>query len=409
MKRLWLPLVFLASVAVGCGGGGSSPSGKAAKGSAAADSNLVLARVAGRDITVGDLRYHMVRTTGPETVDAYLKNPDIVQVALTALVDQYVWAEMAKREGYKLTDAERRKLYAHESEFLATRYVQDKIVPKARPTEQEIRDYYDQHQQQFLSPGRAAVRHILVGSKQEAESIKKMADDGADFATLAEKYSKDDLTRDLGGALGFVQKGSDILGIGKNDVFTKTVLALDPGQTAIVQTEKGWHVVKVEKREGGGIQPLDEVRKDIVDEIVKQRINRVLNAELDRARDITHTVLLTKNFEKFTGYANNCERLMDLAANHPQVGGQVELYRRVAFDFPDCKEAPRAQFMIGYLKFTKMKDPKGAKKALKRLQVHFGGSSWAKAGKYLTDRLDRDPASVGTPEEILAAATSGGK
>jgi len=65
--------------------------------------DLELARVGKTSITAEDLQHHMEKASSPEKVQEYLRNPDIVQVALASLVDQFVWAEMARREGMKLT------------------------------------------------------------------------------------------------------------------------------------------------------------------------------------------------------------------------------------------------------------------------------------------------------------------
>ena len=103
MKRTWL-FLFAAAVLLGCGGGSDTSSEGTAPSNSDDRMNLVLAEVAGQKIYGSDVRYHMERTTGPTTLDTYLQNPDIVGVALAALVDQYVWAEMARRDGYKLDD-----------------------------------------------------------------------------------------------------------------------------------------------------------------------------------------------------------------------------------------------------------------------------------------------------------------
>jgi len=84
---------------------------------------------------------------------------------------------------------------------------------------------------------------------------------------------------------------------------------------------------------------------------------------------------------------------------------RVELYRRVAADFSECKHAPRAQFMIGYTQLVGLKDKAAARKALMRLQSRFGGSEWRKAGDYLLAHLEADPSTFGTPQEILAEAS----
>jgi Pyruvate/2-oxoacid:ferredoxin oxidoreductase gamma subunit len=409
MKRSWLFLVVVALLA-GCGGGGSN-SASSEEGSNDPDArmNLVLAEVAGHKIYGADVRYHMERTTGPTTLETYLQNPDIVGVALAALVDQYVWAEMARRDGYKLTDEEKRKLYAHETEFLATRYVAEVVVPKAEPSEKEVETFYLEHQENYLAPARVAVRHILVSTEAEARQMVQRAIAGEDFAELAKTYSADPATRELGGALGFVQNGSEILGIGKSSVFEDAVLPLEPGQMNVVKTHMGWHAVKVEQKEGGGVRPFDEVEPEIKDLLTRREVGLVLNQELESARDKTNTRVFGEVFGQFTGQAQNCERLMEMASRHPEAEGRAELYRRVAFEFRDCDEAPRAQFMIAYVRFKEMENPLLARKALERLEREFPDSEWALAGRLLLSRLESDPDELGTPEEILAEATSEGK
>ncbi len=408
MKRSWF-FLFVAVLLMGCGGGSDSKTAATGDSGSSGDNdrmNLVLAEVAGKKIYGSDVRYHMERTTGPATLDTYLQNPDIVGVALAALVDQYVWAEMARRDGYKLTDEEQRKLYALETEFLATRYVADVVAPKAEPTPEEVETFYLEHQDKYLAPARVAVRHILVDTEQEARDLLQRAIQGEDFATLAKTYSKDPVTRDLGGALGYVYRGADILSIGKSSVFEDAVQPLDPGEMNVVHTHQGWHVVKVEEKEGGGVRPFEEVRDEIRDLITRREIGLVLNTELESARDETNTRIFGEVFGQFTGQAQNCERLMQMAAEHPEAEGRAELYRRVAFEFSDCDQAPKAQFMIGYVRFKEMENPLLARKALQRLERQFPDSDWTKAGRYLMGRLDGDPSELGTPDEILAQAMS---
>ena len=113
----------------------------------------------------------------------------------------------------------------------------------------------------------------------------------------------------------------------------------------------------------------------------------------------------SKNFDKFTGIPNNCDRLMELAEQAPENATKVELYRRLAADFPDCEHAGKAQFMIGYTQLVALDNKPAARKALVRLQDKFRGSEWRKAGEYLLEHLDDDPKSLGTPEEVLAKAS----
>ena len=83
-------------------------------------------------------------------------------------------------------------------------------------------------------------RHILVPTKAEADKIIAQLDKGADFATLAKKYSKDPGAAD-GGDLGFFKKGDMV------PAFADAAFALKPGTytKTPVHTQFGWHVIQV--------------------------------------------------------------------------------------------------------------------------------------------------------------------
>jgi hypothetical protein len=369
-------------------------------------SKLVLVWVGDDPIAVSDVRNHMLISTGPANLEAYLQNPDIVHVALSALVDQYVWGQMAEKDGYELTPAERRQLESLRMELLATRYMADVVMEENRPSREEVEAYYNEHQERYIRPSRVAVRHIQVGTREEAEDIKRQIDAGADFQEMVVKYSRDDNTKDIGGALGYVQKNSLILGIGRSDEFERTVLPMNVGEVEVARSGVGWHVVKVEKKEGGDIQSLDDVFQQISDYLMTNRFNRRYGEQLSAAREQAEVRYVDKNIEAFTGIANSAQRIMQQAAEQPDAGGRLTLLRRVAFEFPDDPLAPEAQFRIAYTQYALAKDIVLARKALKRLEGKWPDSEWRKAGDYLMAHLSDKPEEVGTPEDIIRRVRS---
>jgi foldase protein PrsA len=371
--------------------------------------HIVLAKVGDMPITVGDLRNHMIKSTGPKTVDQYMRSADIVQVALGSLMDQFVWADMALKRGMKLDADDQRQVDALRSQLLATKYMNEVLLPEGSPSREAVEKYYREHQDKFVSPVRVAVRHIRVPTEAEARRIEKLAKNGQTFADLARQYSQDNLTRDLGGALGYVQRDVEVMGIGKSPAFYDLVFGLDPGDVGIVQLPDGWHVVKAEKKEGGDVQTLDQVYDQIVLTLNKDLWPNWYQSQLAQAREETGAKFISDAFTKFTGVPDNCQRIMEMAGKHPDPDGRIELYRRVAFDFPDCDSAPEAQFMIGYLFLTSEKKPENAKRALLRLQEKFGASDWRKAGDYLLEHLNDDPSQFGSPDEIMKRAKGAGQ
>jgi len=157
---------------------------------------------------------------------------------------------------------------------------------------------------------------------------------------------------------------------------------------AIAETRRGWHLIRCEKRDGGGLRPLEEVYDDISRAMARRDFPRIYNEELLAAREQFGAEIDAQGFEDYTGVTRNLERIMEMAEAHPDAGGRIELYRRVVFDFPNSEQAPFAQFMIGYLQLTQLNDSYSARKALTRLGQRYPESEWSVAGKYLSQFLD---------------------
>jgi peptidyl-prolyl cis-trans isomerase D len=86
-------------------------------------------------------------------------------------------------------------------------------------TNQQVEQYYQQHQKDFQVPEEVKVRHILIkvapgadaktdaAAKQKAEDLLKQIKGGADFAALAKANSDDPGSKEQGGELGMIQRG----------------------------------------------------------------------------------------------------------------------------------------------------------------------------------------------------------
>jgi len=84
-------------------------------------------------------------------------------------------------------------------------------------------------------------RHILVQTKEEAQTILTRLQAGEDFAALARERSQDENTKEAGGDLGFFQRGQLI-----SPELEEAALALQPDQiSGVVQSQFGYHIVQV--------------------------------------------------------------------------------------------------------------------------------------------------------------------
>ncbi len=115
-------------------------------------------------------------------------------------------------------------------------------------------------------------RHILVQVDKNApmadksaalkkiKDIKSQLNKGADFAELASKYSDDPGSKQKGGDLGYFTKGDMV------PEFEKAAFALNVGQVSEpVQTDFGWHIIKVEEKRAGKKVSFDDAKNDLTE------------------------------------------------------------------------------------------------------------------------------------------------
>ncbi len=106
--------------------------------------------------------------------------------------------------------------------------------------------------------------HILVRSEAEIEEVIAELEAGRDFADVARDHSVDGSAQ-AGGDLGWFGEGVMI------EPFEAAVMALEPGEVSgPVETQFGWHVVKLLDRRDAQVPPLEEVRDDLADHIQRE-------------------------------------------------------------------------------------------------------------------------------------------
>jgi peptidyl-prolyl cis-trans isomerase D len=145
-------------------------------------------------------------------------------------------------------------------------------------TNQQVEQYYQQHQKDFQVPEEVKVRHILIkvptgadaktdaAAKQKAEDLLKQIKAGGDFDALAKANSDDPGSKDQGGELGMIQRGVTV------PAFEQAAFALQPGQVSdLVKTQFGYHILKVEEKQTAHLKPLEEVKGQILATLTRQQ------------------------------------------------------------------------------------------------------------------------------------------
>ncbi len=159
-----------------------------------------------------------------------------------------------KAEG--LTENELKKKYREQikNQMMIDRLVSAKLS-RVSVSSKELKDFFQNYQDSIPDqPEAVKLSHILLeikpspatldSLKRKAEEILDLVKKGQDFAQLAASYSDDPSSKE-GGDLGFFKKGDMI------PKFEEAAFALKPGEVSdVVQTEYGYHIIKVEEKEG---------------------------------------------------------------------------------------------------------------------------------------------------------------
>lgn len=106
-------------------------------------------------------------------------------------------------------------------------------------TDQDLQTYFNNNKSKYVE---VQVRHILVDKLSTAQDIEKQLKNGADFATLAKKYSTDTGSKSKGGEIGWVKNDGTYVA-----AFTNAALKLKKGEiSAPVKSQYGYHIIKAE-------------------------------------------------------------------------------------------------------------------------------------------------------------------
>ena len=179
----------------------------------------------------------------------------------------------------------------HEMETgLAVEKLLARHIPQAEVTDADTRAYYDDNPGQFTQPERVGASHILVKTedtdteavkqeaRSEAERLLGELKGGADFAQLAAEHS-DCPSSANGGDVGLFGRGQMV------KPFEDAAFAMGIGEISdVVETQFGYHIIKVTEREEEQMVAFDEVEEDIAAMLDAQRKQEALKAYTDQLR-----------------------------------------------------------------------------------------------------------------------------
>lgn len=198
----------------------------------------------------------------------------------------------------------------------------------------QVRKYYDEHRGEFEAKQERQASHILIAvdagaSDAEKQKAREKAEDlarqlkqsPARFAELAKQHSQDPGSAANGGDLGFFGRGT------MPKPFEQAVFAMKPGEVSgPVETEYGFHVIRLASVKGGETRSFEEARGQIETELKRQQAGRRFpelaeqfnNVVFEQSESLKPAAELAKTTVRQSGWITR-EHAADQTLNNPKL------------------------------------------------------------------------------------------
>ena len=232
-------------------------------------------------VTVGDYETELSRLPEDLRSGVELSAPRISQILSNILVIKTLAAEAMQKKMDEDPETKRLLKWANEKNLAMLRM--EKIVAegqaavnsKATDFDVRAREIYKTEQDKYKEPPMTRASHVLVDFKtrtkeealKRAQEVRKLAVEGKPFADLAKEYSDDPSAKQNQGDLGFFTATQMV------KPFADAAFALDkPGAISeVVESPFGYHVILLQEKKPGGVQPFDKVKAGIINALKEKQ------------------------------------------------------------------------------------------------------------------------------------------
>jgi parvulin-like peptidyl-prolyl isomerase len=187
--------------------------------------------------------------------------------------------------------------------LLEDELMRQEIAPKVKVLDKSIKEYYEGNKSRFTKPVMYRVSHILTTTlrttrkpedkanqkkaarltkiinaeaKEKINLIIKKILAGEKFSDLAKQYSEDKVSKESGGALGELHPDSTIPEI------STEMIKLNEGETSgVIQSEFGYHILKLEEIIPSKLIPFSETKTDIMNLLLKLETHKLFTTYVE--------------------------------------------------------------------------------------------------------------------------------
>jgi peptidyl-prolyl cis-trans isomerase C len=208
--------------------------------------------------------------------------PPIALRAVRNMLDPDILAILVRKEalaeGYGQS-AEIEKEIEVLRDKMAVELLLDRVaLAKIEASDADAEEYWRRNAEKFTEPAAVKIGAIFMTSESEARQLLADLQRGADFSVAARKHSEHKPSADLGGDLGWVNKGQ------LQPEIEKIAFALKPGEFGIAQMQAGFMVVRVEAARRERLKPFSEVKEQAKELALQEKARATLKTWLTKLR-----------------------------------------------------------------------------------------------------------------------------
>ena len=204
-------------------------------------------------------------------------SPDMRSKIREELVTLEIISQAAVKAGLDKQAETVQRLELTKQNILADAFVQDYV--KAHPiTNDMLKQEYETFKKR-VGNTEYQLSHILVDTEDEAKKAEAELKKGAKFAKVAKSVSKDTGSKDKGGDLGWTIPAKFV------QPFADAVLKMKKGEvSAPVQTQFGWHIIKLENTRDLKLPSFDEMKANLENNLQQQAVAKYIEELRSKAK-----------------------------------------------------------------------------------------------------------------------------
>jgi peptidyl-prolyl cis-trans isomerase C len=237
-----------------------------------------LAKVGKATITQAD--YERELKSLPEFAQQLFEGAEGKERFLDELIKKELLYQEAQQKGLDKDEEFTQKIEEFKKITLIGYLLEKEVEEKAELTDQEVKDYYEQHQEDFANITQMRASHILVKTESEAQQVLGRIKKGESFAKVAREKSIDPGSARNGGDLGYFSSGQMV------PEFESAAARMKKGEISPpVKTKFGYHIIQVTDKKVGKTIEFDKVKTLIYQRLSADKQKDIFDSYIAKLRN----------------------------------------------------------------------------------------------------------------------------